>query len=48
MPKHKNELIADLLYKVETAAHLIHFDVNEILLANCTRCIMFSFMKWKQ
>lgn len=37
MPKHKNGLIADLLYEVETAVHLTHFfDVNEILLAQTT------------
>lgn len=45
MPKHKNELIADLLYKVETAIHLTHFfDVNEILLANYVLCIMLPLL----
>lgn len=43
MPKHKNELIADFLQKVETAVHLTcFFDVNEILLANYVLYIMFT------
>lgn len=49
MPKHKNGLIADLLYKVETAVHLTHFfDVNEILLAKLRSLHYVSIMKWKQ
>lgn len=42
MPKHKNDLIADFLSKVENAVHLtLLFDVNEILMASHGPCIMF-------